>query len=119
MALSTESIIALIALLVTGPPSLLLAWNYFRRRFHLGVLASRSRGTSSEFGNSFFFSRDNLTSSSIGLVSDLVNLEPIPHHAVWRRREELEAFSEAELYTRRARIDLYLSQVSISVEHMC
>ncbi|KAL2862627.1 uncharacterized protein BJX67DRAFT_365905 [Aspergillus lucknowensis] len=101
MPLSTEATIALVGLLITGTPSLLLlVWNYLRQRSHRRTMSPRSPDTSS-------------------LLSDLVPLEPMPSLVTPRRCEELQRFPETGQYTRRARTDLYLSQVSISVDQMC
>lgn len=49
MPLSAETIIAVITLIVTGPPSILLAWSYFRRGSPLMAAAA---GITSEYAMS-------------------------------------------------------------------
>ncbi|KAL3444416.1 hypothetical protein BJX65DRAFT_310997 [Aspergillus insuetus] len=95
MALTTESIIALVALLTTGPPSILLAWSYYKRRARRAALSTTP-------------------------TSDLVQpTSPVPRSLAWSPApQHPDLLLEAGLYTRRARTDFHLAQVYISLEEV-
>ncbi|KAL2828078.1 hypothetical protein BJY01DRAFT_228730 [Aspergillus pseudoustus] len=104
MAINTESIIALIALLVTGTPSLLLVWRYYlQRRARRATLSAAPIPPSSP--------------------SDTVP-EPRPQTSLsrnitWSAHPQTpERLLEEGLYTRRTRTDFHLSQVYISLEEV-
>ncbi|CEL10995.1 hypothetical protein ASPCAL14102 [Aspergillus calidoustus] len=97
MVLTTESIIALVALLVTGPPSIVLAWSYYKRRARRAALSTTSRTLS-----------DSPQSSS-----------PVPQSLAWSPApQQPDLLLEPGLYTRRTRTDFHLSQVYFSLEQV-
>ncbi|KAJ0421506.1 hypothetical protein BJY00DRAFT_312110 [Aspergillus carlsbadensis] len=89
MVLTTESIIALVALLVTGPPSILLAWSYYKRRARRAALSTTPRTISN-------------SPEPTSRAAQSLAWAPSP--------PQPDLLLEAGLYTRRTRTDFEVQQ---------
>ncbi|KAL3459199.1 hypothetical protein BJX64DRAFT_265213 [Aspergillus heterothallicus] len=104
MPLTTEAIIALVALLVSGPPSILLAWSYYLKRRARRAALSQTPSPHST------------------TIETVAGFSPLARLARPFRRspppQSLEQSLEAGLYTRRTWTNVHLAQMYISLEEV-